>query len=370
MSRRGYQKTSKFIAGFSLLLFSFSVLVISTGTALATPSDLADLSMQDLMRLNIRDESLSEDGFRERWSVEYSYRQLRIDGYQMGNNSVGLMDILFTPGEVRTDRNFPVVPTKSTQEVHSFDVGYRVNDKLKLSLSVPLVRQDTDHISSVMGFDAFNVASSGIGDISLLSTWYVPISDSSAWQFSGGISVPTGSIDEMGDTPRAGVGTIEQLPFTKQLGTGTWDLPLSLSYLQNHGPWDFGTQLTARIHLGKNDRDYHLGNRYGINIWAQYFTQSFFHPGVKLAWQHIDAIDGTDVDLLMTGQFPFSNAISNPSFFGGNNINFSLLMKVCNAETNCKKYADLEFTKPVYRNMTGIQPKEDYQFSISFGLKF
>jgi len=362
MSCWGNNKYKKLIASLYLS--------ISTCSVLATPSDLADLSMQDLMRLNINDKPLSYDGFRERWSVEYSYRQLRLDGYQMDDNSVGLMDILFTPGEVRTDRNFPVVPNKSTQEVHSFDLGYRVNDKLKLSLVVPFVRQDTDHISSVMGFYDFNVASSGIGDISVLSTWYTPINDHSAWQITGGISFPTGSIDEKGDTPRNGAGTLEQLPFTKQLGTGTWDIPLSFSYLRHYGSWDFGTQLTARIHLGKNDRDYHLGNRYGINIWAQYFTSSYFHPGVRLAWQHIDPIDGTDVDLLMTGQFPFSNAISNPAFFGGDNMNLSLLLKVCNAETNCKKYADLEFTKPVYRNMTGVQPKEDYQFSISFGLKF
>ncbi len=345
-------------------------LLISSVTVLATPSDLADLSMQDLMRLNIHDKPLSDDGFHERWSVEYSYRQLRLDGYQMDDNSVDNMAILFSHGEIRTDRNFPVLPTKSTQEVHSFNLGYRVNDKLKLSLIVPLVRQDTDHISSIMGFDAFNVASSGIGDISVLSTWYAPIDDQSAWQFTGGISFPTGSIDEKGDTPRNGAGTLEQLPFTKQLGTGTWDLPLSLSYLRNYGSWDYGTQLTARIHLGKNDRDYHLGNRYGINIWAQYFTSSYFHPGIKLAWQHIEPIDGMDVDLSVPGPFPYTNAISNPSFFGGDNMNLSLLMKVCNAETNCKKYADFEFTKPVYRNMTGVQPKEDYQFSISFGLKF
>ena len=370
MSRRGYQKTSKFIAGFSLLLFSFSVLVISTGTALATPSDLADLSMQDLMRLNIRDESLSEDGFRERWSVEYSYRQLRLDGYQMDDRSVGLMDILFTPGEMRTDRNFPVLPTKSTQEVHSLELGYRVNDRLKLSLSVPFIKQDTDHITSIAGIAPFNVASSGLGDISLLSTWYMPINDRSAWQFSGGVSIPTGSIDEEGFTPSSAGLTFKQLPYTKQLGTGTWDLPLSISYLRNDGLWDWGAQVTARIHIGKNDRNYHLGDRYGINIWAQYFTKTFLHPGVKIAWQHIDDIHGIDTDLLVPGPFPFGAPISNPEFFGGNNINLSLLLKVCNSETHCKKYADLEFTRPVYRSMTGVQPKEDYQFSISFGLKF
>ena len=362
MSCWGNSKNTKFIAGLCLS--------ISTGTVMATPSDLADLSMQDLMRLNVRDESLTGESFRERWSVEYSYRQLRLDGYQMDDNSVGIMEILFTPGQMRTDRNFPVVPVKSTQEVHTFDLGYRVNDKLKLSLSVPFIRQDTDHISSVTGFEAFNISSSGIGDISLISTLYVPINDRSAWQFSAGVSFPTGSIDERGDTPRNGAGTFERLPYTKQLGTGTWDFPLSISYLRNQGSLDWGAQVTARTHLGENSNDYHLGNRYGLNIWAQYFTKTYFHPGVKLAWQHIDRIHGADVSLTMPGPFPYAAPIANPSFFGGNNINLSLLLKVCNGETHCKKYADLEFTKPVYRNMTGVQPKEDYQFSISFGLKF
>ena len=349
------------------LFISLLFIIIST-VAHATPSDLADLSMQDLMRLNIREKPL--DDVKERWSVEYSFRQLYLDGYQMDDRSAGLMEILFTPGEMRTDRNFPVVPTKSTQNVCSFDIGYRLNNNLKFSLSVPFISQNTDHISSVSGFEAFNIGSSGLGDISLLATWYMPITNRSAWQISGGVSLPTGSIDEKGDSPRNGAGTLEQLPFTKQLGTGTWDIPLSLSYLHNFGSWDLGAQLTARLHLGKNDRGYHLGDRYGINLWAQYFTTTYFHPGIKLAWQHIDPIDGVDVDLLVPGPFPFSNAISNPAFFGGNNINLSLLMKVCNAKTHCKKYADLEFTRPVYRNMTGVQPRETYQFSISFGLKF
>lgn len=346
------------------------ILFLIAGTTLATPSDLADLSLQDLMRLSIRDEPLSRKSLREHWTVEYSYRQLHLDGYQMGSDTVSIDEVLFTPGEIRTDRNFPIVPVKATQEVHQFDFGYRVNDKLKLSLSVPFVRQNTHHISSVSGFEAFSVGTSGIGDVSLLSTWYKPINNRSAWQFTGGISFPTGSIDESGDTPRKGAGTIEVLPYTKQLGTGTWDLPLSLSYIRTDGFWNWGAQITARIHTGKNDRGYHLGDRYGVNFWGQYFTRSYFHPGIKLAWQHTDPINGIDVDLLMPGRFPFPASITNPDFYGGDNINLSLMLKVCDYEAGCKRYADLEFTKPVYRDMTGIQPREDYQFSISFGIKF
>jgi hypothetical protein len=35
--------------------------------------------------------------------------------------------------------------------------------------------------------------------------------------------LPTGSIDEVGDTPRNGSGTLERLPYTMQLGSGTYD---------------------------------------------------------------------------------------------------------------------------------------------------
>lgn len=339
-------------------------------SAVATPSELADLSLQDLMRLSIHDKPLSGEQYQGRWSVEYSYRQLRVDGYKMGTNSVSLDEVLFTPGKVRTGTNFPIVPIRAIQEVHSFEVGYRVNDQLTLSLVAPFVSQNTDHITSIAGFETFNISSSGIGDVSLLSTWYMPINQESAWQFTGGVSIPTGSIDESADTPRNGVGTVDTLPYTKQLGSGTWDLPLSLSYLRNDGLWHLGSQLTTRIYMGKNDRGYHLGNRYGISFWAQYFTKSWLHPGIKLAYQHIDQIDGTDTELLVPGLFPFPAAISNPDFYGGDNIYLSLMLKICNAETNCRKYADLEFSKPVYQDLNGIQPKEDYQFSISFGMKF
>ncbi len=354
------------------------LLPISTGACLlfhcsfsiATPSDLADLSLQDLLRLEIHDDPFPVETLKERWTIEYSFRQLKLNGYQMADRSVGLEQIFQAAGEPRTAMNFPVVPIKATQEVHTFDISYRMNDRLKISLSVPLVKQNTEHVSSVPGFERFAIQSSGIGDVSFFSHWYQPLNAHSALQLSFGLSIPTGSIDEKGDTPRNGAGTLEQLPFTKQLGSGTWDLPMALSYLRHDGSWDWGVQATARIHLGRNHHNYHLGDRYGINVWAQYFTKSYFHPGVRVAWQHINPIDGIDTELLMPGQFRFPSPISNPDFYGGNNVNLSLLMKVCNSETNCKKYADLEFTRPVYRNMTGIQPREDYQFRISFGLKF
>ena len=66
--------------------------------------------------------------------------------------------------------------------------------------------------------------------------------------------MPTGSIDEEGDTPRA-PGS-QQLPYTMQLGSGTWDFPLFLSFRKYEARWDWGMDASYTLRTCSNDRDY------------------------------------------------------------------------------------------------------------------
>ena len=72
--------------------------------------------------------------------------------------------------------------------------------------------QSTDHISIIPGYDGFNISSEGVGDIALVVDSTVSQSLNSIWKIGAGLSMPTGSIDEEGDTPRAPGN--QQLPYT------------------------------------------------------------------------------------------------------------------------------------------------------------
>lgn len=67
---------------------------------------------------------------------------------------------------------------------------------------LPFIYQETDHVSVVPGFDEFLISSSGIGDISLSASYPVWNSTSQFLLAIAGISLPVGSIEETGGTPR------------------------------------------------------------------------------------------------------------------------------------------------------------------------
>ena len=125
------------------------------------PSELAGLSLEELLGINVYGENSLLEG--NRWFSQYAYRSLKVGGYQHGTNRLGLDDVSFSPGSPRTASNYPVVPTEITQKIHAFSTGYRFSESFSVSVSVPMIEQHTDHLSIVPGFSEFEISTDGIG---------------------------------------------------------------------------------------------------------------------------------------------------------------------------------------------------------------
>lgn len=54
-----------------------------------------------------------------------------------------------------------------------------------------------------------------------------------------------------------------------QLGSGTWDLPLLMSYQKYEEVIIWGVEANARIRTGRTDRDYSLGDTYSLGGWLE-----------------------------------------------------------------------------------------------------
>ena len=161
--------------------------------------------------------------------MAYRYGRAAFDEYHSGTRKLSYEDVLWSgSSEQRTGSNYPVVPTKIQQEVHSLLLGYQYTPSLSARVSIPFIKQSTDHVSIVPGYDEFNISSSGVGDVLAVFDYELSRSVNSAWHGVFGLSIPTGSIAEEGDTPRAPGD--QQLPYTMQTGSGTWDLPLGITY--------------------------------------------------------------------------------------------------------------------------------------------
>ena len=342
-----------------------------SGTAFAqsTPTELADMTLEDLLSFEITEERTNSDGESRKWSFAYTYRRLSSGQYRSGTQDFTFDEVLFSPGETRTLQNFPVVPTFICQNVHAFSTSYAVSKSINLSLVVPYIAQGTDHISSVPNFPEFLLKSKGVGDIGLSASYLKRLTPDSALQFNGGIRVPTGSIDQMGDTPRNGAGTLERLPYTMQIGSGTVDLTASANYSRKFNDVQVGLNANTTIRTGMNDNNYRLGNNYGLAASVQYTKHKHIQPGIRVNFREIERIKGADLSLLVPAPIPFPAGITNPDNYGGEKVNIAALVKIC-PEKDCKVSFSGEYGIPIYQNLNGIQPQDRNYVSFSAALNF
>ncbi|NKB35340.1 MAG: hypothetical protein GKR91_19755 [Pseudomonadales bacterium] len=357
-----------------LLLFNFvaTTMVVISQNAFAqdVPADLLDLSIEELFEANIREENPTGSGISplqgNKWRFAIQYQRSEFEGYFDGSDKLSLDEVSFIPGtEARTADNFPVVPAMICQNVKAFTVAYELNDRVSLQMVVPHVEQSTDHFSSVPGYERFVIDSKGIGDVTLLGTYRLSGESEDGWLLGLGVSLPTGSIDEEGDTPRAPGN--QQLPYSMQLGSGTFDIPLNIAYSRNMGSYSWGAELSGRFRLGENDRNYSLGDRASVSSWLRLNSIDWLRPSLRLRYEYSGDISGIDDELLVPGPFAFPAPVTNPTMYGGSQATVSLGFAV---PVHGATQLNLEFGKPFYQSLNGPQVGEDYQFSASLNFSF
>lgn len=338
----------------------------NTAIAQTVPTDLLDLSIEELFDANVVSDADRKDS-AQAWHVSYTYAIADYDEYYIGTRSASYEDVLFTPGaDVRSENNYPVVPTEITQEIHAVRIAYDFTNTLTVRAQLPFVMQSTEHISIVPGYDAFNISSEGVGDVSLVMDSRIAQSLNSVWKIGGGISVPTGSIDEEGDTPRAPGN--QQLPYTMQLGSGTWDFPLFLSFRKYESRWDWGMDASFTWRTGTNDRQYRLGNKAGVGVWAVWKEAGTIQPGVRVDYRWRDDIHGEDGDLRVPiPAFPYPAPVTNPNAFGGSQVDLTAFLRLASRKG---WYAELAYAQPVFLDLNGPQTSEKYHLSLEIGTSF
>ena len=330
------------------------------------PTELLELSIEDLFDTNIIEKPAASKT-EGKWHLDLSYRSSSYDQYFINSSKVSYGDVLFSPGEEqRTNKNYPVVPTEIRQEVTAVQLAYDFSEDVTFRGQIPLVTQSTDHISVIPGYDEFNISSNGLGDIVFIADKIITRSPNSVWRVGGGISFPTGSIDEEGDTPRAPGN--QQLPYTMQLGSGTWDFPVLVSYQKYEEDFTWGGEGQARIRTGKNDRGYRLGNTYGLGAWAERNIGQGVVLGIRADYLSRGMIRGEDESLTVPiPGFPYPAPVVDPNAFGGDQIDISVYLSATIFE---EWRLRLRYERPAWLDLNGPQSALDQTLGISISTNF
>ncbi|MGB1087934.1 MAG: transporter, partial [Alphaproteobacteria bacterium] len=178
------------------------------------------------------------------WMTSYRFMRMEMRGLRDGTNDVSPTDI-FVPGKPPT---FPVAPTRMTMDMHMLGAMYGWSHHITLMAMVPWLENEMDHHVTPMPANNFTTKTEGLGDVKLSALMGVETDLPGTTHITLGVSLPTGSIDEKGQTPAGYV----VLPYPMQLGSGTYDALIGGTWQNGQGDWAWGAQYSGVIRLGEN----------------------------------------------------------------------------------------------------------------------
>jgi len=345
--------------GRSLVLFYsliwLTILTVSTSVHAEEESeDFTSLSIEELLEVDIVRNPVnilhSHIHKKDEWMIGYRYMNMDMDGNRDGTSAVSTASVL-------TD--FAISPISMRMESHMFHLMYAPSDDLTLMATIPYKILSMDHVTQT-GV-TFTTRAEGIGDLGVMGHYVLRRAPQDRYLLSlqGGISFPTGSIDERDTTP---AGPDQKLPYPMQLGSGTYDLKIGANFQYFMDQWLFGASSMGTIRLGENDEDYRLGNILEIGSWATYAWNDWFSTTFRLNGKSWGNISGADPDL-----DPTSVPTADPDRRGGTRIDtlFGVEVYVPGGKWKGNSFG-IEFGVPIYQNLEGPQLETDWSISVGW----
>ena len=273
------------------------------------------------------------------WMLGYQTMYDHMSGNLTGTKSISNEKIL---------ERFANTPTDMTMQMHMFTAMYAPSNDLTLMTMLPYIRKSMNHVSS-MGAP-FEERTGGIGDAELrgLYTLYASPNLQNRVLLRGGVSLPTGSINEsMGGM---------RLEYPMQLGSGTVSLLPGLTYLGTVAPWSWGGEFGSNVRLEENSNGYRLGNRYELSVWGARQVTEWLTMSLRADGERWDNIYGADPLL-----DPLDEPTKDPNLQGGNRVDLLLGANLQPTGGLLKgQQLFIEAGAPLYESLNGPQLKRSW----------
>ena len=306
------------------------------------------------------------------WMTSYRYMNMNMDGMRHGSNRVSVSDVF--------DAGYTVSPESMTMDMHMLGFMYAPTDKLTLVAMGNYTETEMDHkISSQMaanminnGNRTFTTQTSGIGDLKVGGLYRFYLEGNKKAHAGLSLSLPTGSIDEKDKTPGMGGPANRQLPAPMQLGSGTYDLLPSLTYVQQFDNWSYGAQANAVIRLeSENDHGYRLGNVFGATTWAGCNLSEWIGLNTGLNYTYTGKLKGNQDSVGTTGPNGKSVTSAFGDNYGGERLDaiFGINLYVPSGALKGQRLsADIRL--PLWQDLNGYQLETDTILTIGWQMAF
>ncbi|MEO0505577.1 MAG: transporter [Bacteroidota bacterium] len=286
------------------------------------------------------------------WMLSYRYMYMNMGDLKQESNDASFADAL---------EDYMVTPTEMPMNMHMVGAMYAPSDKITIMAMFNYLSMEMDHLTRMGG--TFITESNGFGDIQLSGMYRFFNRNRQSVHAQVGVSIPTGSITESDVTPASAPNEVE-LPYPMQIGSGTFDTNLALTYLGQTDQISWGGQLRAILRFGENDRDFRYGNRQNLTGWFAVKAADWLSFSTRLEALVVGEIDGADPNLN-----PMMVITADTANSGGNFLNGGLGFNVYIPKGALKNLRfGFEFATPLYQDLNGIQLKQ--KETLTFGTQY
>ncbi len=298
---------------------------------------------------------------------EAMFMRMNMKGLRAGTNDVSIADATSI-----TDGGYMLVPTKMTMDMLMLMPMYNFSKETSVMLML-------NYLNNKMPMDGLcqsTMSTSGWADTQVsLSHKFTD----EQFAVSMELNIPTGSIN--GKTKMQMLMGAECMthtmhaPYGMQLGSGTYDLAPSITYLGAYFDWRYGAQISYKYRIGENDNNYSLGDEANATMWLRKPAFGATFSG-ELNFIRRGTINGEDEKMNTAsvtrsgdGGLPVS-MLPSPTNFASNSggtlaeLSLSVSLPVSFA------YFTGEVAIPLYQDLNGIQMKRRTGMSLSIGAMF
>ena len=224
----------------------------------------------------------------------------------------------------------------------------------------------------------FAMKSTGMGDTTVLGKYRFYKDDNlvptKQMSMLFGLSIPTGAIDKKftNNTVANQNGTI--LPFKMQLGSGTIDPIVGLTYQGSRDPWWWGFNTQLEAHLYNNNQGWHRGQEFRYDFYAMRQV----HDKVVLHTQLNGWYEGTFNQQPYKGRVlgqghaganhtnSFTSPLFDPDNYGGHKMAISVGAQFQPIPLHI---LELTATVPIHQDLNGPQLRDDWMLRLSYYLE-
>lgn len=224
------------------------------------------------------------------------------------------------------------------------------------------IKKEMDH--EMRNDMTFITESSGVSDVQLAGLYSFWTKDINRITALVGVSVPLGSIQEKGVTPMS-VPNEMPLPYPMQIGSGTWDPLVGLTYIKAGLYAGWGVDVRELVRLGENYNDYRLGNEFKATFWYSRTFSDHFSTSLQLLYSSLGNIRGKDSTLN-----PMMVYTADPNLRAGQFLKGGLVLTYHPIDILKGIRFSGEMKYPIYQKLDGPQlgVQYEYKFAVAYVL--